>query len=316
MKNITLKKPTLFKLTIGLFVSIIQSIFTKKEIFVPKTIGKYNLIYEVKKEITDKEFGIGIYEYKGEKVFIKTWSEKIKDFRYYSLINEYMVNKIVSKKLETNRSFRTGYSIKVPQVIDCIKYKNSLSVVFEYIQGRTLTSVPLAEQASVISAIITTLCSITDSFTEKEIKQFARRAFNFYFFSLPIFTLLTIASDIGSWKVAIRALVDCFKTLNHINGKNLYLTHRDLNIHNILVNKSGVYIVDCERMIFTVPNYDISSISLDPNLEQVTNLVRKQLRQKPNVFLKNYISIQLAKSFGNPRGVQNFYMKGLYRKYA
>lgn len=314
MKKITLKKPNLLQLTIGLFISISQSIFTKRNILVPQNVEKYNLISEVKKQIADKEYGVGIYEHKGKKVFIKTWKGKIKDFRYYSLTNEYRVNKVLYKK--THKASRSKYLIKIPQVVDCVENKDSLSIVFEYVQGKTLTSFSLEQQTEIISAIITALYSMSDLLTDKEKSQFAGRTFSFYFFSLPLFTLLTIASNIGSWKVLIRALIDCFRTLKHIDAKKLYLTHRDLDIHNILVNKSGVYIVDCERMIFTVPNYDISAMSLDPHLKRLAKLVCKQLRQTPNEFLKNYISIQLAKSFGNPQGLQNFYMKGLYKKYA
>lgn len=306
MKKTIYKKPTLFQLTMGLLVSIGQSMFTKKRILVPVAIGKYRLISKVNKEIIDKEYGIGIYEYKGEKVFIKTWSGSIKNFRYYSLVKEHLVNDLLYKKLKKSKSVDSRYSVKIPQVVDYVQYKNSLSIVFEYIEGKTLSSVSVSEQASIISMIIMTLYYMSKSFTDKEKKQFSMRPFTFYVFCLPFYTLLTITSDFRSSKQIIKALINCLKTINHINTKNLHLAHGDLDLHNVIKNKSSIYILDWERTIFTIPNYDISYLSLYPNLKQLTKLVCKKLGQKPSIFIKNYLSIQLSKFFGDPRGLHNY----------
>lgn len=303
MKKTIFKKPTIFQLTIGLLVSIGQSMFTKKGISVPVTVGKYRLVSVVEKEILNQEYGIGVYEYMGEKVFIKTWSGRIENFRYYSLVKECLINEALYRKMEENKSLGSKYLIKVPRVIGYMKKRNSLSVVFEYIHGKTLTSSSFAEQTEVIAAIIKALYSVSKSFTDKEKKQFSIRPFIFYIFSLPLFTLLTVILNFRSSKSTLKALFNCLKTIDHIKVKNLYLVHGDLDLHNVIKNKSGYYLLDCERMIITIPNYDVTYMSLYPHLRQLTKLVCKQLNQTPNIFIKNYLSIQLAKSFDYRRRI-------------
>lgn len=306
MKKTIYKKPAIFQLTVGFFVSVAQSIFTKKEIPIPLIVSKYKLVNKIDKEVVDREYGVGVYKHKGKKVFIKTWTGRVKNFRYYSLIKEYSVSKVLYEKLKDYKNPRSKYFIKTSRVIDCIENHRSVSIVFEYIEGKTLTTLSLKEQTEVISNIITTFHSISNSFTDGERMWITTRASSFYFFSLPLFTLTSIVLNLKNFNKIIKALFNCLQTLSDVRVKNLYLSHGDLETHNIIKNKSEVYVLDCEKTAFTISNYDISYLSFYPYLKRLAKSVCTNMEQTPNIFIKNYLSIQLGKFYDDPKGVENF----------
>ncbi|MBI2621973.1 MAG: phosphotransferase [Candidatus Levybacteria bacterium] len=312
-----LAKPTNVHLITGLIISIIQSLTRGySDADIPEKVGKYLLVQVIKKENLLKGYAVGIYQYKKEKVFIKTWNGDLKNFGYYALVNEFITSKILYKKFQSYNSKTVKGRIKIPEPIKYISTKDSLSLVYEYVDGDTLTTALLKEKVEILAYILKVLWDMSNAITENEKRQLFKRNKIFYIVSLLAFAILTIVSNPKNCKVVLNGLLKCIKTFRLLNESNLCIAHRDLTPHNILVNNKGVYIVDWSRMALTIPNYDITYMSLMPKLKPVADLISQKTNFKPNKFLKNYILIHSAHSFGAPEGYDNFYEKELYRLYA
>lgn len=298
-------------------ISLIFSIVIKSQpITLPKRIGRYKLFHEVKKDTPIKNYAIGIYRLGKSKVFIKTWKGNLKNVHYYLLVNEYLINKILYEKLINNRKRNEKYTLRTPKVIDIIKSKNSLSVVFECINGKTSTSFPLKKQVEVLSILIEKLEKISTFLSKEEKKAFPKRTFLFYLISLPFFTFINMVSNSGDKKVILKAFLNFLTSLPASKGAKLNLAHRDLALHNVIINGSDAFIIDCGRTVLTIPGYDIAYLSLTDNLPSVVKLTSKRLGININKFLENYILLQNCKWYGIPGKYVNIYMKNLYLRYG
>lgn len=306
-------KPTTFQIFVGTLGSIFDSKGENQLVSLPKKVGKYHLTKEVIKENPLKHFGIGIYQSKGETVFIKTWQGQRKNFDYYELVNEYLVNKILHKRLELIPKTDSG-KIKTPKVISGIESENSLSIIFEYIDGVSLSSFPVTKQAELVSEVITILRKVTSSLRKNEMDSLLIRDLRFYLLSLPVVAVLSLISNPRSHNVILKAFIDCLLSSRSLKTPNLVLSHRDLYPNNVLVRQNDIFITDCSRMALTVPGYDVTYLSLDPSLKELSSLIFKKLNKKQNSALKNYISIHLA-SFKYPSGMKNHTLDLLHKMY-
>ena len=313
VKREIIKSPTLLQMTIGL----IFSFFIKSQLIsLPVKIGKYKLFYEIKKDTPIKNYAIGVYRLGKRKVFIKTWKGNLKNVNYYLLLNEYLINKILDKKLINNLKQDEKYTFRIPQVIDIIKSKNSLSIVFEYINGKTLTCFPVKEQAKILSKIFEKLENLSISLSEEEKKAFPKRTFLFYLISLPFLTFTNMLLNPRDSKVIFKAFIKFLTVLLNVNRTKLTLAHRDLKPHNVIINGIDVFIIDSGRMVLTISGYDITYLSIEDNLQSVVEITSKRLGTNINKFLENYILIQYCKWYGMPGKYVNIYMKNLYLKFG
>src|SRR6266550_875013 len=126
MKHSIPLKPTAYHLISGRVISTVKNRLPRKQYSTPRHIGKYILTQEVKKLNDFQDYAVGIYSYKKEKVFIKTWLGKIKDLEYYLLLNEYINGIFFAQKLQ---AIHTSFPVVcVPKPLEVIKSKNALSV--------------------------------------------------------------------------------------------------------------------------------------------------------------------------------------------
>lgn len=317
MKKTILKRPTNLQLIKGLIISIIQA-FLKgySDAIVPSEIEEYKLQRIVDKKNMLNGYAVGVYKGNNKTVFIKTWIGGLKNYGYYELVNEYIASRIIYKKLEAYKFLNKKSKIKSPEPLKYISSKHSLSLVFEHIEGETLASYSLDEKVEALTNIIKGLSKVSNTLTEKEKRQLFKRGKYFYILSLPIHVGITIVSNPKSYKVVFRAFIYCLKSFKFINRANLSIAHRDISFDNILVNKRGIFIVDWSRMALAVPSYDLTYLSISPELRQIVDLVLRKLNCKPNPFLKSHILIQSSQFFGSPEGYDNFYEKQLYKLYS
>lgn len=306
-----MKRPTYLELTIGLCISFIQSFGTKKIITTPRKIDKYILEKNINKTNQFKFYSLGIYSNKEKKVFIKTWKGSIKNFNYYSLMNEYVINSIINEKLmKLNRTNKI--KVKLPEIIDVIHDKNSLSLVFELIDGKTLNKFSFDVQKKALIRIFQTLNIFSQQLTIEEKKQMPIRTEIFYILTLPLFLILAIVSNKKDIGIFIRAFIRALREYKLLTNGSFYLAHRDLDLDNIILKNSCIYVIDYGSMVLTVPNYDITYISLDPKLNRHSEVIINKLKQSPDLFLKQYIALQHSKSYGNPKHFDNYFLKSLY----
>lgn len=285
MKKSTLKKPTLCQLFIGFFVSKIQGIFTQKKIYIPKRIGKYNLVRKTTRKDEGHGYGIGLYVNNGGKYFIKTWSGKMKDFSYYSLVNEVIVNRILGRELKKS-SF-----LACPNIIDVIRSKMTLSVIFEYVEGKELNEYSFDYKKRVYRRILNELKQLSFVLTESEKKQLQSRSIPFYVLTLPFFYVISVIYHpqllFNATKLFIQALIEILKTQTSV----LFLTHRDLHPENIKIVSRKIYLLDLESIALTIDGYDLASLFVIYNGSFNTPFNKGNIISN-HKFLVAYISLQ------------------------
>ena len=308
MKKI--KRPTLVSLTIGLIILLIKSRFAQDNIEVPLKIGKYRLVHTIAKENLYKHYALGVYLYKNKKVFIKTWSGKIKDYSYYDLLNEYFMNKILSKKLK-----ECCAKIRIPKVLDVVDQKQTLSLVFEYVEGKNLAGYPLSKQKEAMISVMQCLKRLTSLLSQEEKNHFPKRNIMFYLLSLPFLMFLTILSNPKSAFVILKGYIVFLFGIKEALKMNLTVSHRDITLHNIMFSGDKIFLLDYGRVALTLDAYDLTYVLINPRMKQFAQTLKEKFNYYPSKFLRNYILIHNAHSHGM-RKTRNLYMRGLIKQYG
>jgi len=304
-----LKKPTILEFAVGLIISIVKSFINRHKSEEPLKVGKYKLVYSVNKENLFREYSIGIYKYKNKKVFIKSWSGLVRDFEYHELVNEYFVSKALYKILKSHEYIRTQ------KVIGYIEQKKSFSIIYEFIDAKSLSSFSKEKQIRTLSDVLSFFNNYSTEFVNKNDRFFSKRTLRYYIPAITFLSILTILSDLRSFKVVLRGYFDFLRLVKSIKDSNLRLAHRDLSLHNILVKGKYVFLLDCARVVLTYKDYDIAYICFNLRNKKIAKEIARAFNYSVNPFLENYILINQARSFGNPIGFKNIYLQRLYEKY-
>lgn len=288
----TVKKTSFVNLVISL---LIQSLSLNKddgEIRQFKNIGKYQLLRKIEKENSYTDSMVGCYTKNGKKFFIKTYSIDRKDYKNYFITGEWIVSNILYKVLKSKKG-----QIVTPKPIKIISFDNSTSLVYEFIDAKTLTLYSTNYQTKIFIQVIDELKKISTSLTRDEIKHLPKRSLFFYLISLPYLSLLAFFRTEGNFKIVMKAFLMTLEMLisQKINSR-LSLAHRDLKPHNIMIKGSKIFLIDTGRMALTLPGYDLALLSLDPAYLSLTKNLEKELKIFISKFLKSYIAIQFADS--------------------
>lgn len=308
MKN----KPNIIHLISGTLISLAKnSLFGESNPAKVTIIGNYQLKSSITKKYGFKNFFTGIYTYNNKKVFIKTWSGKVKDINYYLLMNEYIIGITLKNKLH---SLQTNNRITFPQILDYHKTQNSFSIIYDFISGKPLSSYNKSKQAAVLFKSLQLLSEISGKLNKNEKENISKRSILFYYLSLPILTSCVLLSNRIHWKIIVISFLDSLKEIKSIKNTGLMLAHRDLNPNNILIYKKTAYILDCERVILTVPCYDIVHMLVARGNKHIKNSLLKQFNKSKytvSTFLKNYICIHYIFSLQHAAKTKNYYINVL-----
>lgn len=303
-----IKNQTLLDLTIASIVSIWPKNVEPR--LTPKRIGGYILKQVLPKANSYQNYYIATYK-KGKKTYvIKTWAGNKPDLFLFKLVHELQINKLLAAKLMPSKS-PNKQRIFIPQLVEHIVGKQSLSLVFEYIEGTPLSSSTTQTQAIVILDVVKYLNQLTLSLTTDEKRAFPKRTRWFYFWSLPLVTLLALLRDIRNFPFITACLVNCVHSVLKFNDPRLVLAHRDLTAENILLTRHGIFLLDLARMTLTCPGFDLTFLSVFPQFNRLANQLRKSNKFKVQYFLANYISIQFVHAFEKP-----IYQNLLHRAYV
>ncbi len=292
LSHLIIKKPSFLSLVIGLLVHSLGLNNSDRQIKQLKHIGGYKLLKKIKKENDYIDSMIGCYTKKGNKFFIKTLSAYKKDYINYFMISEWLVSNILYKALKSKKS-----QITTPKPIEIIISDEFVSLVYEFLDAKTLSSFSTGYQAKVFIQIINELKKISNLLKKDEIRLFPKRSVFFYLISFPYLSLLTFFRTGRNFKIVTKAFLMTLKMilLQRINT-GLSLAHRDLKPHNIMINDSKIFLIDIGRMALTVPGYDLALLSLDPAHSDLSESVEIKLKTSISKFLKSYIAIQFADS--------------------
>lgn len=293
-----LKRPSIIDFLIASVVSVFKKNHSEISNAIPQKIGRFQLIEKIKKESQFENYAIGKYRYKGKNFIIKTWRGERKDICYYALVSEYISNTVLQSKFTyLNKSKKTN--IYIPKVVEFIKGNNSYSLVSEYISGKSLSKYPLNTQAKILEKISHILPLLTVTLNSRDKKYLRTRGFLFYLLSLPFIVLLALASNPGNYKIIFKHLIRSIWNIKFIKNQKLVLNHRDLMPPNVKIRGSKIYLLDLSEVALTLPNYDISYFSIEPNLHSGYENLSEKTKSFVNSFLKNYIAIQKAGLYKN-----------------
>ena len=129
MKHIVLiQKPTIIHFLFGMLVTLFFRKVFKQDTTIPKKIGSYLLMKEIKNKDGGDSISTGIYTKNRKKYFIKTWQGNIKDIYYYYLVNEYCNTQYLKEKLVMDKK---QTNIDIPTVIVFQKSRKMTNLPFE-----------------------------------------------------------------------------------------------------------------------------------------------------------------------------------------
>jgi len=181
---------------------------------------------------------------------------------YYALANEYRVNRLLGRKIHELGLQRT---IRVPEPRECIHGKGSLSIVSEYVAGQRLDALPLEERQPWLGQVLTALETISRQLADEDRQQLTTRPAWLYGATLPAVALLFWTQyRTPVWR-ALRWLASCTRQLVPLRHTPLMLAHRDLMPENVIVKEGIPYLIDSERMVLTLPFYDLVYMSVHPD---------------------------------------------------
>jgi len=277
MKNI-LTLPRLALAAIGTFIN---SIIIKNYYQAPLSIGKYKLLREVYRRDRVKNLTMGIYQFQHKKFFIKSWSGKVKDLSYYYLLNEFYLQSYLNQKISTQY-------FAFPTSVDLISHPQTLSAVFEYIDGHSLEKAPIHQQVEVIESIIKELAKFSSP-----ANPLSRRGQFQYILMLPFIYLASLIIRPLSLRQSNLALLKCLRSFFSDNfAVKLSLAHRDLTPDNVIISGKKIYLLDSENIILTWPNYDLVFLSIFPKYRRLYQSLSSKMSVSESIFLKNYLLLQ------------------------
>jgi cellulose synthase/poly-beta-1,6-N-acetylglucosamine synthase-like glycosyltransferase/glycosyltransferase involved in cell wall biosynthesis/O-antigen/teichoic acid export membrane protein len=304
-----LRRPGSLQMLFGALISAVKSKIKTKPFALPQTIGRYHLQKEILRNGNVKSTLIGVYESENKKYLIKSWQGSIKDLNYYYLVNEYLTNKVLFQKIS---GLPENSQLKLPQVMECIASSESLTVVFEYIEGTSLSLLPIDQQVQVWREVANTLKTISGQLTDSEKNYFRTRTPLNYLAFLPFLTATLLFFSPKNYKTILRSLRNCLNNTQSLRRFSLTLAHRDLLLSNIMVSDQNIYLLDCENMALTVEGYDFAFMSVQPRHQNLANVLVRDFFHLNTIFLQNYICIHHAVGSGNFFKLNPAYLHKLY----
>ncbi len=257
----------------------------------PKQVKKFQLKKNVNPNTQDRRFAVGIYVYKNSKVFIKTWTGKMKNFDYYALQNEITANKILRKYIE---KLKINHLFTVPKIIEIVESKNQLSIIFEYVDAKTIENISTKEQTKFIKQIIFGLDLISKNLSKQDKKIFPKRNLSWHV-EIFLFKILKSNISIKNKLYVTKQILNSYINSQINPSQNNCIAHGDLLPTNILVKKQKTFLVDLGHTAITFPQYDILFLSTQPaGISLVNELLPQGLLMTQTYVAKIIASISLV----------------------
>ncbi|MBI4137608.1 glycosyltransferase family 4 protein, partial [Candidatus Roizmanbacteria bacterium] len=161
------------KSLIFFIVDAIRKAFSQKNFAIhtpPRKIGKYTFLRQIAKESAFNDFYVSCYENGRSNVFVKSWIGSQNALQFYFLKNEFNTSKILYQKLR-----QTGAALKIPRPLEWIENDQCASAIYEYVNGKNLSSYPVTFQLQVYQNIWSELQKVSLVLSNHEKSFFIKR---------------------------------------------------------------------------------------------------------------------------------------------
>lgn len=226
----------------------------------PKSIGAYIFELEFKKIGDRNSYPLGIYRNpEGEEALFKMRDARIKDYHYYSLLNEINMYQILNKALRRlNRILPERLkNITIPKIICVVEDKNYIGMLLEYVDGQTAQDLSSEKKGKIYFLILEFLQYLGNHITDDERKKISKRTPMHYLFLYPFLVIKAIVTYPRSSSIVLLGIPIFFNAIFYMikDGKSA-LTHRDLHFKNIMVSGNRLMLIDLQKCVFTEPLHD------------------------------------------------------------
>lgn len=241
-----------------IFVNLIglSSSRPKTENYFPKSFGRFRFEKILRNELRGST--LGIYEYKTQKVIVKTYQGRSKGMDYLTLQNEIELSKLLNKvlkRVEKNLPLELQ-NIKIPKILSIKKSKNSVFIISEFIDSVSLKTMKTRDQTKLYFRVIKFLRFLGDNMTEKEKAQVSRRDAATIIKLYPFMVIKSVLTHPSAATKLLKGISVFIKLSKLIHKLPIVLSHKDLHLGNILISKKNIYIIDLEFTIFAPEIFD------------------------------------------------------------
>jgi len=250
------QRQTIFQSFICLLVYIFRLDKRNPKPYALKAVGnKYHLIKEINKISSNKKYGIGIYQNKSNKYFIKTWQGKVKNFDYYDLMQEAEISKYL------NQVNFNDTKIKFAKYLETISSNGKISVVFQYIPGSALETMEKDFQKRTLNLVINYFNNIKfEVVSDSPIPTHSKA---YYLVSVIALTIVSIYKNIRNFIPILKQFFNSILELISLPASKYSFSHTDFGANNIVVTKNFIYIVDSANLVFTIPGFNEAQVGIE-----------------------------------------------------
>jgi len=238
---------------------VLSSIVRKPKVVFPKKIGRH--VYRRRfYPNTLNTYALAIYrDPSGKRAIAKMWKGTVKDFPYYILKNELIINKILNRVLERINDALPGKyaNVYIPALLGEVETKNSLTILKEFVKGDHATSLNRAEKFNIYLKSNDFLQYLGENLTQKEKKNISHRSALNIVVLYPLLLIKALFTHPrASWNL-ISAVPLFLKSVPiFLTRKSQFFGDRDLLLSNILVSGRRIYLIDLQFSMFSDPLYD------------------------------------------------------------
>lgn len=235
----------------------------KREVPFPQKIGPYTF----KKKISFRRsntrpfiFTFALYENaKKEKAIAKMWNGKIKNFTYYTLCNEILMNQILNqviKRLDTSLP-KKFQGITIPNFLGTFKSKDSLVLLTEFINGNPASTFSEGKSFDIYLKVSDFLRYLGTQLTNSEKARITYRKPVDLALLYPLLLAKVsfthprfFSSFLKGTPIFLFALIKLFRK------SSMGLGHGDLSLNNILISPQKIALIDLQLCVFSAVQYD------------------------------------------------------------
>lgn len=254
-------------------------------VFYPRKVGNFKMVKKINKAKDFKMFSFAIYEDdKGKKAIAKIWTGKVKDFYYYTILNEAKVYKVLNSltKRLRRRIPAESEDIKIPGLLMEKQGKGYFLILLEYVEdGRKLRSAD-HNCLKVYLKARKYLSFLGDRLSKDEKKLISQRSTRSIILLYPLLLLRALTLRPYLYRPLLLSIPAVFFTLRAIlKRKKLLLSHRDLHLKNIIATRKYFYLIDLQFCLYTDEVYDfLSSLRILYDEPEFRKMLVRQIYKK------------------------------------